>query len=430
MKVHKSIFISLLFVFCLSIFPQLRIEITSGADDPINIAVVPIKWNLDMPQKEYLHEIIKSDLESFGEFKALPPKGMLSFPSSEEEVFYRDWRLLNVDYLVVGQANHSEIEGELMISYFIFDIAREKVIHKAIMSGSIKSIRRVGHNMSDKIYRKIQGIPGIFSTRLAYIDKPSFDDANYNLRISDIDGFNGISLFSSPQPIMSPNWSPSGDRMAYVSFEEGTSRIFIQDISTGNRKGIKLEKGINSSPNWSPKGDKLAAVLSKQGNPDIFLYDLKRNSWRQITEHFGIDTEPDWSPNGKTLLFTSNRSGSPQIYQANIRTKRVKRLTFEGTYNARARYLPDGKSIVFVHRRDGVFHIATQKIKSGKVRILTDTSLDESPTISPNGNVVIYATKKQDEDILAGITIDGKTKFILPSLEGETREPAWSPVLD
>ena len=430
MKVNKSIFISLLFVFCLSIFPQLRIEITGGAEDPINIAVVPIEWNLEIPQQEYLHEIIKADLESFGEFKVLPPKGMLSFPSSEEEVFYRDWRLLNIDYLAVGQANQSEIEGELKINYFIFDIAREKAIHRAIMSGSIKSIRRVGHNISDKIYEKIQGIPGIFSTRLAYIDKPSSDDMNYNLRISDIDGFNGISLFSSSQPIMSPNWSPSGDRLAYVSFEEGTSRIFIQKISTGERKGIKLERGINSSPNWSPKGDRLAAVLSKEGNPDIFLYDLKRNNWRQITEHFGIDTEPDWSPNGKSLLFTSNRSGSPQIYEVNVRTKRVKRLTFEGTYNARARYLPDGKSIVFVHRRDGVFHIATQKIKSGKLRILTDTSLDESPTVSPNGNVVIYATKKKEEDILAGITMDGKTKFILPSLKGETREPAWSPILD
>ncbi len=430
MKTLKGILSIILLITSQVGVSQLRIEITGGADDPINIAVVPIEWKLDSPQDEYLHEIIRSDLESFGEFKVLPPESMLSFPSTQEEVFYRDWRLLKVDYLVLGQANKSEIEDELKISYFIFDIAREKVIHKAIMTGPYKSLRRVAHNMSDKIYKKIQGIPGIFSTRLAYIDKPSAQDLNYNLRIADIDGYNGISLFSSPQPIMSPNWSPLGNKIAYVSFEEGTSRIFTQTVATGERKGIKLERGINSSPNWSPDETKLAAVLSKEGNPDIFIYDLKKNNWKQITEHFGIDTEPDWSPNGKSLLFTSNRSGSPQIYQVNIRTKRVKRLTFEGTYNARARYLPDGKSIVFVHRRNGVFHIASQKIRSGKVRILTDTSLDESPTISPNGNVVIYATKKNDEDVLAGITIDGKTKFILPSLKGETREPAWSPILD
>ena len=174
----------------------------------------------------------------------------------------------------------------------------------------------------------------------------------------------------------------------------------------------------------------MSAVLSKTGNPDIFIYDLETSSWSQLTKHFGIDTEPDWSPSSKKILFTSNRSGSPQIYEVDTRTKRVKRITYEGTYNARGRYLPDGKSIVFVHRSNGIFHIATQNLRSGKIRVLTDTSLDESPTVSPNGNVIIYATKSGDKDILAGITLDGKTKFIMPSLKGEAREPSWSPLID
>ena len=165
------------------------------------------------------------------------------------------------------------------------------------------------------------------------------------------------------------------------------------------------------------------------GNPDIFIYDLGTSQWSQVTEHFGIDTEPDWSPNSRKVLFTSNRSGSPQIYEADTRTNKIKRLTFEGTYNARGRYLPNGKAMVFVHRIDGVFHIATQNLRTGKIRILTDTTLDESPTVSPNGNVVIYATKDGDKDILAGITIDGKTKFTMSSLKGEAREPSWSPLI-
>ena len=206
--------------------------------------------------------------------------------------------------------------------------------------------------------------------------------------------------------------------------------FFLQKLTTAERRGLKLEEGINSSPNWSPNGDKISAVLSKSGNPDIFTYDLNLDEWTQVTKHFGIDTEPDWSPNSKKILFTSNRSGSPQIYEANIRSNRIKRLTFEGTYNARGRYLPNGKGIVFVHRRNGIFHIATQNLKTGKIRILTDTFLDESPTVSPNGNVVIYATKDGDKDTLAGITIDGKTKFIMSSIKGEAREPAWSPLID
>mgnify|MGYP000950200574 FL=1 len=423
----------LIFFFLISshaLHSQLRIEITEGIEDPIKIALVPIKWNIDLPQKHYFHEVMKQDLESFGEFNVLEPNGMLSLPYNEEEVFFRDWRLLGVDFLVIGEANRIEQSEEIVISYIIFDVIREKAIHRANIHGSIKSIRKISHNISDKIYSKVKGISGIFSTRLAYIDKPSSLDKNYNLRISDIDGFNDTILFSSSQPLMSPSWSPKGDRLAYVSFEEGTSRIFIQEIPTAKRRGLKLETGINSSPNWSPRGDKLAAVLSRDGNPNIYLYDLKKNTWKQVTDHFGIDTEPDWSPNGKSLVFTSNRAGSPQIYEVNLRTNRIKRKTFEGSYNARPRYLPDGKNIAFVHRRNGVFHIAIQNLKSGKIQILTDTYLDESPTVSPNGNVIIYATKSSDKDVLAGITINGRTKFILPSLRGEAREPSWSPLQD
>ena len=430
MNSKKLLLIPLLLIFLPSLFSQLRIEIRGGLENPISIAVVPLRWNLDSRQELFIHQIIKADLESFGEFDVIPPENMLSLPTKKEEVFYKDWRLLGTDYLVIGDINKSVTESDIEVSFLIFDVIRERIVHKGTVLGPIDSIRRVGHKVSDVIYEKVQGMPGIFSTQIAYIDKPSKLDQNYNLMISDIDGYESISLFSSPQPLMSPSWSPDKKNIAYVSFEEGTSRIFIQKLSNADRKGLKLEEGINSSPNWSPNGDKLSAVLSKTGNPDIFIYDLETSSWSQLTKHFGIDTEPDWSPSSKKILFTSNRSGSPQIYEVDTRTKRVKRITYEGTYNARGRYLPDGKSIVFVHRSNGIFHIATQNLRSGKIRVLTDTSLDESPTVSPNGNVIIYATKSGDKDILAGITLDGKTKFIMPSLKGEAREPSWSPLID
>ena len=426
----KKFLIIPLIIYSTNFHSQLRIEIKGGIQDPVSIAIVPLKWNTNLSQREYIHKVIKSDLESFGEFKVLPPENMLSLPTAKEEVFYKDWRMLGVDYLVIGTISSEESKDEIIADYIIFDVIREKVIHRGNVIGPVQTLRKIGHRISDKIYSRIQGIPGIFSTKIAYIDKPSEDDPNYNLRISDLDGYDSLSLFSSPQPLMSPSWSPDRENIAYVSFEEGTSRIFLQKLTTAERRGLKLELGINSSPNWSPNGDKISAVLSKTGNPDIFIYDLQTDKWTQLTNHFGIDTEPDWSPNSKKILFTSNRSGSPQIYEANLRNNKVKRLTFEGTYNARGRYLPNGKGIVFVHRRNGIFHIATQVLKTGKIRILTDTFLDESPTVSPNGNVIIYATKDAGKDTIAGITIDGKTKFIMSSIKGEAREPAWSPLID
>ena len=420
---------SLFIIYSSFLFSDLRIEITKGIKDPIRIAIVPITWNLENPPREYLHQIISSDLESFGEFVSLSPKEMLSLPKSEQEIFYRDWKLLDVDYLVLGTASRGENEQEIVVNFSLFNITRERLMKRSISVGSASSLSALAHIMSDRIYNEINGLPGISSTKLSYISHNSLPEEKYFLRVADIDGRNDSSIFSSSEPLMSPSWSSDGKRLAYVSFEEGTSRIFIQEIYTGKRKGLKLERGINSSPSWSPSDKYLAAVLSKEGNPDIFRYDFKNDKWKQLTDHFGIDTEPDWSPDGRKIIFTSNRSGSPQIYEINVSKRKIRRKTFEGTYNARARYTPDGKSFVFVHRRDGLFHIAVQNLRTGKLQILTDTTLDESPTISPNGKVIIYATKDNEKDILAGISIDGKTRFILPTNSGVVREPSWSPSL-
>ena len=420
---------SLFIIYSSFLSSDLRIEITKGIEDPIRIAIVPIAWNLENPPREYLHQIISSDLESFGEFVSLSPKEMLSLPNSEQEIFYRDWKLLDVDYLVLGTASKGESPQEIVVNFSLFNVTRERLMKRSISVGSASYLNALAHIISDRIYNEINGLPGISSTKISYINQNSEPEQIYFLRVTDIDGRNDSSIFSSSEPLMSPSWSSDGKRLAYVSFEEGTSRIFIQEIYTGKRKGLKLERGINSSPNWSPSDKYLAAVLSKEGNPDIFRYDLENDKWKQLTDHFGIDTEPDWSPDGRKIIFTSNRSGSPQIYEMNVTNKKIRRKTFEGTYNARARYTPDGKSFVFVHRRDGLFHIAVQNLRTGKLQILTDTTLDESPTISPNGKVIIYATKDKEKDILAGISIDGKTRFILPTNSGGVREPSWSPLL-
>tara|TARA_B100000287_G_C20652190_1_gene787305 strand:+ start:206 stop:1501 length:1296 start_codon:yes stop_codon:yes gene_type:complete len=427
---HKLFKISVLSASCICLFinAQLRIEVTEGAKDPIRIAVAPVGWNVGSPASHYIHRIVSSDLSSFGEFEAIGTEEMLSLPKSEEEVFYRDWSILRVDYLIVGSASQTDRRGYLELNYSILDIVRRRAVHRARVVGKETELEALAHNMSDRIYKEINGISGIFSTRIAYINREGISEGNYYLRFCDVNGNNDQIVLTSKEPIMSPDWSPDGTKLAYVSFEEGTSRIYIQDLLSGKRKGLRLEKGINSSPTWSPKKEELIAVLSKKGNPDIYKYDFTRDRWNQLTFHYGIDTEPDWSPKGDKFLFTSNRSGSPQIYEMNISKNTIRRKTFIGDYNARARYTPDGKSFVFVHRKNGDFHIAVQNIKTNKIKILTNTQLDESPTVSPNGNLVLYATKNGTKDILSGITIDGKTKFSLPTISGEVRDPSWSPL--
>ena len=398
---------------------ELILEITQGTEDPYRVAI--LKFKGDQKVSNDIDKIIRNNLKRSGEFNLFANEDLLSLPTNETEVIFNDFKILNIDYLVIGKIVKDGIS--ISVVYDIFDINKGKKIRTSTVYGIPNKNRQLGHYVSDGIYEEITGMKGISSTKILYVT----ENKNFNLMVADADGSNEQILLKSNDPIISPAWSPDSKKVAYVSFETGMAKVYIQDIATGERELAIENSSQISSPSWSPDGKFLSLTMYQDGNAEIYILNLKNRNLTRLTNHFSIDTESSWSPKGSKIMFTSGRSGSPQFYEIDLRrfNAKPKRITFDGNYNAKGSYLPNNEGFIFVHRENKNFQIAIKYFNENFIRPLTNAQLDESPSISPNGNVIVYAIKDDGMSLLAGVTLSG-AKFRLPAKMGFVREPAWS----
>ena len=398
---------------------ELILEITQGTEDPYRVAI--LKFEGDQKVSNDIDKIIRNNLKRSGEFNLFANEDLLSLPTNETEVIFNDFKILNIDYLVIGKIVKDGIS--ISVVYDIFDINKGKKIRTSTVYGIPNKNRQLGHYVSDGIYEEITGMKGISSTKILYVT----ENKNFNLMVADADGSNEQILLKSNDPIISPAWSPDSKKVAYVSFETGMAKVYIQDIATGERELAIENSSQISSPSWSPDGKFLSLTMYQDGNAEIYILNLKNRNLTRLTNHFSIDTESSWSPKGSKIMFTSGRSGSPQLYEIDLRrfNAKPKRITFDGNYNAKGSYLPNNEGFIFVHRENKNFQIAIKYYNENFIRPLTNAQLDESPSISPNGNVIVYAIKDDGMSLLAGVTLSG-AKFRLPAKIGFVREPAWS----
>jgi len=424
----RFIFAFILLLGSHNAFSQLNITIDGGSASAIPIAITDFVYP-DGPLSTDISEIIRQDLARSGQFKPLSKDLLVEHPSADADIKMGTWRLLKADYLAYGSIKSVAVD-RIEVRFRLTSVADQKQLLALTLPLQTDQLRTGAHFIADQIYQEILGIAGAFSTQLAYVTvTDSVNGPQYQLIVADADGFGPQALVTSKEPLMSPAWSPDRKKLAYVSFEQGNSAIYVQSLKTGTRTLMANFKGINSAPKFSPDGRKLAVTLSKGGNPDIYLIDLQTKQIEQITTHWAIDTEPEWSNDGRRLYFTSDRGGKPQIYQVDLVSKDISRITFEGNYNARASVSADDKYIALVYGDSNVFKIGLFHRPSGTLQIISKGSQDESPSFAPNGSMVLYATKNaQNQGVLRAVSLDGQTSNDLVLTNGSVREPAWSPL--
>lgn len=411
----------------------LRVEITKGADGAIPIAIVPFEQFGKDAQAvanvpAHVSDVVAADLQRSGKFSPIEKTKLIAKPQDLEDVNYKLWRVAGIDHLVIGKINVIQA-NQYEISFRLLDVFKGTQVLGYQFAANDHTLRSVSHHISDLIYEKITGQKGAFDTKIAYVTvkRKQGKQPSYKLQVADTDGYNSQTVLSSTQPMMSPSWSPDGSKLAYVSFEKRKPEIYIQNLYSQKRSKVTSYDGINGAPTWSPDGKKLALTLSKSGNADIYILDVATKKLSQLTKHWGIDTEPGWMPDSSELVFTSSRTGKPQIYRISIKGGHPKRLTFEGKYNASPEVSSDGRTLVFVQGEGNIFKIATLDLQSGFMQTLTKGPLDESPSFSPNGTMILYATTDKYQGVLAAVSTDGRFKQKLVLSEGDVREPTWGP---
>jgi len=406
----------------------LVIRITQGVEGALPIAIAPFEW-AGSPMPQDFAQVISNDLTRSGRFKPMPRADLPSQPSDPTQVNFKEWRAVGMDNLVIGRITASG-DGGYLVEFRLLDVFTGKQLAGFQIPTQAGALRLTAHQISDIIYKTLLNVPGAFATRVAYVTVARRDAKNstYRLQIADADGYDAKTILESPQPLMSPAWSPDGNRLAYVSFENKNSAIYVQDVRSGQRQKVVSGAGINSAPAFAPDGRRLAVTRSVEGNPDIYVVDIASGQQTRITTHEAIDTEASWAPDGSAIVFTSDRSGGPQIYKVAPSGGEARRVTFNmGNYNARASYSPDGRYLVVVNGGSG-YRIALLDLKSGSSRMLTSSNLDESPSFAPNGSMVIYATMAGRGTELAAVSVDGSIKQRLALQQGAVREPAWGPI--
>ncbi len=408
-----SLFVTLLALCWLpAAFGMLSMELTHGVTSAIPIAVPPFAGE-QAPGQEAIASIIGNDLKNSGRFKTQDQRAGANYAVAGSVTQVGDQYDVNVKLIDLFQNN-----GQALFTQ-----------HYTVTASQW---RAVAHHISDLIYEQITGTRGVFSTKIAYVvvNRANLANVRYDLEVADQDGYNPRPLLDSPEPIMSPSWSPNGHEVAYVSFEDQHASIYIEDVTTGARHLLTDYEGINGAPAWSPDGKQLALVLSKSGSPNIYVMDIASKHLTQVTHDIYINTEPAWSADGQSLLYTSDRGGGPQIYQINLATGSSQRLTFDGSYNARASFTRDGKYIAMIHRVDGIYSIAMQNLDTGTVQVLSGVDGNtSSPSVAPNSSMVLYDVYMNGRNMLGMVSSDGRIQLVLPARNGDAQDPAWSPFL-
>ena len=412
---------------------RLKIVITEGVIEPLPIAVPEfVAENAGASDHaRRISNVIAADLAGTGLFRVIPRDAYISQPQAfDSPVRFADWKAINAQALVHGSVRRDKTKLE--VRFRLFDVFSETPFGKGVQfGGGEQSWRRIAHKIADVVYQGITGEKPYFDSRIAFVSESGpKGNRSKRLALMDYDGANVINLTDGEFIVLAPRFSPNGDLLIYTTYETGVPKVQLLDLRTGDSQAILESAEMTFAPRFSPEGGRVLLSLTRGANTDIFEVEIGSRRVRRMTDSAAIDTAPSYSPDGKWIAFESDRSQRQQIYVMRSDELKPRRISFgEGRYGPPV-WSPTGDYIAFTKQTGGRFHIGVMRADGSGERLLTASFLDEGPTWSPNGRVLMFfreAPGAAGGPSLYSVDVYGRVLKRVPTPQYGS-DPAWSPL--
>ncbi len=410
----------------------LRIDITNGTAEPMPIALPNLAGSSTGTD---IIRVVSADLERSGLFKPINPSSFIEQITAQTVTpRFADWRQISAQALVTGSVIEGE-NGKVKVSFRLWDVYGGEQIAGKEYNTFKSNWRRIAHIMADEIYKRITGENGYFDSRVVYVSEsgPALKRIK-RLAIMDQDGENHKFLTDGRFLVLTPRFSPNSQEILYMSYAGKQPRVFLRDLQTGREESLGNFEGMSFAPRFSNDGNSIVMSIANGGSTQIYKMDLRNRRMIKLTSGNAIDTSPSYSPDGKQIVFNSDRGGSQQLYTMNADGSDIKRISFgDGRYGTPV-WSPRGDLIAFTKMANGRFYIGVMRTDGSGEREITESYLDEGPTWSPNGRVIMFHRQSPSSGGQAGITrlysVDltgSNLREVITPMSGS--DPAWSPLL-
>jgi TolB protein len=382
------------------------------------------------PVGREIAQVVASDLRATGLFTPIGPGGIAGYSVAQATApQFGEWRAAGASALVSGYVEQRP-DGRLTIGCLLYDVTAGRELARQGYAVAPGGWRSAAHKCADLVYSRLSGEQPFLDTRIVYVAETGPKNARVKrIAMMDSDGSNHRYLTAGKATVVTPRFSPRGDKLVYMSYQGRRPRVYVMDVATGAERLLVPGTAFTFAPRFSPDGRDIVFSMAAGGNTDIYVVNANGGTPRRLTATPGADTSPSFSPDGRHITFESDRSGSQQIYVMDADGSGQKRISFGGGAYASPVWSPRGNLIAFTRIGGGAFRIGVMNASGGGEKLLTNAWQDEAPSWAPNGQFVMFNRTAQGSgaSTLHAVSINGGAPRRMPTPVGGS-DPSWSPL--